>query len=241
MQPFIRSILKDTCSVYLNHLPQLQILNICMISRAFFNYSFLVNRQMQIENHRLERNERVSLLLIEKVILSQYIIFHPTLAVAVAQKWPSGKCWQAVSHLGIAQTSVGGDAAATDCTAFTTADFPAPSWDEMMTELAVVSLANHLWAARSKSRSMSLADTSCSSSCTSLREVRFCCLSLWKRMLHTQKSWVVHISWNKMCPPGLQGLCFEEGTAACLGCEANKRRCLWNKTLLYSSKIAVFI
>lgn len=43
------------------------------------------------------------------------------------------------------------NSAATADATFPTADFPLVSWEEMMTELAVVSLANSLWSVCSES------------------------------------------------------------------------------------------
>lgn len=62
MQSFIKSILKDiSVPLYLNQLPQLQILlNICMISRAFFLFIYLLSykqTEMQMAKHSLEKKE----------------------------------------------------------------------------------------------------------------------------------------------------------------------------------------
>lgn len=104
--------------------------------------------------------------------------------------------------LGYSTQTYGENSAATDCAAFSTADFPPVSWEEVTTELAVVSLANSLSAVCSESGSISMADTSSrSSSHASRREVRvkFCCLSLWKRMLYSQRARVAPTAWTKGC------------------------------------------
>lgn len=103
--------------------------------------------------------------------------------------------------LGYSTQIYGEHSAATDHAAFSTAEFALVSWEEMRTELAVVSLANSLWTACSESGSISMADTCCSSSCASLREVRvkFCCWSLCKRKLYIQRARVAPTAWNKGC------------------------------------------
>lgn len=103
--------------------------------------------------------------------------------------------------LGYTTQIYGENSAATDCCVLNSWCPPPVSWEGMTPELAAVSLANGLWTASSESGSISMAGICCSSSHAPLREVRvkFCSLSLWKRMLYIQRARVASAAGNKGC------------------------------------------